>query len=425
MALGPGSIAFTGFNADGNDNLSFVVLEEIASGTTIHFQDNEWNGTAFNSGESAFSWTATGTIAAGTIVTIDNIGTGTISSNLGTVGVRRRVEPRPQQQRRDRLCLCRHLRDGADRVPDRGRQRHRSSTAAARWPDTGLTAGVNALEFAGRDPDTDIAAFNGSRGNLASLADYAAVINNPANWTSQDGDRRPVGRRHSPRRSVLHDGLHDHRTGRHRPCALPRIRCRSRRPKATPGRRRSCSRSSAPAAPPAPSTSRARCPRRRELAGFRRRARAAVRLQRHDSRRPGLGHGDRSMSPATSMSRRPKASRSRCRRRPTPCRFRPPSMRRRTRRPARSRTTMRRPASPSLPKRSRCRGRPARRPRPTPSSWCGSARSPPPAATPKWSRSIRPRISSTSSTRSATRSRSSRSARPARSPRPAKSTFRR
>ena len=31
-------------------------------------------------------------------------------------------------------------------------------------------------------------------------------------------------------------------------------------------------------------------------------------------------------------------------------------------------------ASPSLPKRSRCRGRPARRPRPMPSSWYGSAR---------------------------------------------------
>ena len=85
MALGPGSIAFTGFNADGNDNLSFVVLESIAAGTTIHFQDNEWDGTAFNTGESAFSWTATGAIAAGTVVTIDNIGTGTVSSNLGTV----------------------------------------------------------------------------------------------------------------------------------------------------------------------------------------------------------------------------------------------------------------------------------------------------------------------------------------------------
>ena len=45
MALGPGSIAIIGFNADGNDNLAFVVLETITAGQAIFFEDNEWNGT--------------------------------------------------------------------------------------------------------------------------------------------------------------------------------------------------------------------------------------------------------------------------------------------------------------------------------------------------------------------------------------------
>ncbi|MFN3483848.1 MAG: hypothetical protein ACK4YX_12600, partial [Rhabdaerophilum calidifontis] len=91
MALGPGSIAFIGFNADGNDNLAFLAIDEIPAGTTIHFSDNEWNGLAigaggaFNSGESAFRFTATTAIAPGTVVTIDNIGTGTVSSNIGAV----------------------------------------------------------------------------------------------------------------------------------------------------------------------------------------------------------------------------------------------------------------------------------------------------------------------------------------------------
>jgi hypothetical protein len=55
MAVGPGSIAFTGFNADGNDNLAFVALETIAAGTVITFTDNEWGGSSFNTGES--TWT--------------------------------------------------------------------------------------------------------------------------------------------------------------------------------------------------------------------------------------------------------------------------------------------------------------------------------------------------------------------------------
>ena len=35
MALSSGSIAFTGFNADGNDNIAFVALVDIAIGETI------------------------------------------------------------------------------------------------------------------------------------------------------------------------------------------------------------------------------------------------------------------------------------------------------------------------------------------------------------------------------------------------------
>ncbi len=40
MAFGPGSIAFTGFNADGNDNLAFVALERHRgwNGDSLHRQ---------------------------------------------------------------------------------------------------------------------------------------------------------------------------------------------------------------------------------------------------------------------------------------------------------------------------------------------------------------------------------------------------
>jgi hypothetical protein len=62
VALGPGSIAFTGFNSDGPDNLAFVALDPIAAGSEIHFTNLGWTGAGFASGTSMFTWTATSDI---------------------------------------------------------------------------------------------------------------------------------------------------------------------------------------------------------------------------------------------------------------------------------------------------------------------------------------------------------------------------
>jgi len=39
-----GDIAFTAYNADGNDDFAFVTLVAISSGAIIYFTDNEWDG---------------------------------------------------------------------------------------------------------------------------------------------------------------------------------------------------------------------------------------------------------------------------------------------------------------------------------------------------------------------------------------------
>ncbi|MFP5468411.1 MAG: PEP-CTERM sorting domain-containing protein, partial [Alphaproteobacteria bacterium] len=86
MALGPGSIAIIGFNADGNDNLAFAVLETITAGQAIFFEDNEWNGTGWaDANENALIWTATSDVAAGTVVRLDNLGAGTLAASIGTL----------------------------------------------------------------------------------------------------------------------------------------------------------------------------------------------------------------------------------------------------------------------------------------------------------------------------------------------------
>ena len=85
-ALAAGSIAFTGFNADGDDGLAFVSFSDIKAGTVIHFTDNAWNGTSFATDENVWSWTATSDVAAGTIISMSGLGAGgSASSNVGTV----------------------------------------------------------------------------------------------------------------------------------------------------------------------------------------------------------------------------------------------------------------------------------------------------------------------------------------------------
>ncbi|MES2185235.1 MAG: DUF3616 domain-containing protein [Pseudomonadota bacterium] len=95
-ALTTGDIAFVGFNAKSNagvqDAVSFVLLKNVVAGTSIHYTDKEWDGSAFNSGESDLVWTATSSLAAGTVVTLQPgaatpvASTGTLTGSGGGLG---------------------------------------------------------------------------------------------------------------------------------------------------------------------------------------------------------------------------------------------------------------------------------------------------------------------------------------------------
>lgn len=183
-ALAAGDIAFTALNTDGDDNLAFVALKTIAAGSTIFFQDNEWTGSAFNSGEAAFAWTANGTIAAGTVVTIDAINTPAPTSALGTIqyvdatntgfaaGGEIVYAFTGTSATAPTAFLAAIATDGFEIPAD-------SATLAG----TGLTAGVNAVGFSG---GLDIVEYTGSRSNQTSFADYTAALANGANFTTQN-----------------------------------------------------------------------------------------------------------------------------------------------------------------------------------------------------------------------------------------------
>jgi PEP-CTERM motif len=88
-ALTPGDLAIIAYNSDGDDNFAWVALTDIAANTVINFTDSSWQGTAFRptehldtSGGGPLSWSYTGVLAAGTVVTY--AGSAANSWNLGT-----------------------------------------------------------------------------------------------------------------------------------------------------------------------------------------------------------------------------------------------------------------------------------------------------------------------------------------------------
>lgn len=184
MALSAGSIAFTGYNGDGNDNLSFVALADIPQGTVINFTDTNWNGSNFASGsgsESTIAWTATSAISAGTVIDINNIGSGTLGASAGTVSF---TNANNTGLSNDSEVVCAYVGTPAAPTFLAAISNVGYSTSDGTLSGTGLVAGQTAVSFTG---GLDIVAYNGARTGQASFAAYLAAINNPANWLTQNG----------------------------------------------------------------------------------------------------------------------------------------------------------------------------------------------------------------------------------------------
>jgi len=195
--LSAGNIAFTGFNADGSDDVSFVALVTINTGEVIIFEDNEWNGTTWNdANENAFIWTATSPVAAGTIVHLNTVSAATPTASTGTIayGASGTYGSNRGLGNSDEVL---YAYQGSRAAPVFITAVANGGFIAANGvlTGTGLTAGTNAVNLALLDDDLDIASYTGARNNQASFAAYMSIVNTPANWNFQDasGDQSADG----------------------------------------------------------------------------------------------------------------------------------------------------------------------------------------------------------------------------------------
>ena len=182
-ALVTGDIAFTAFNAD-EDGFSFAALADIDAGTIIHFNDNEWNGSAigsggaFNTGEGAMSWNSGGSvISAGTVIrfsAFDTSASASVGSLFGATG------------------------DNGINATNETIYAFLGTTSSApttflaaisngnfgsngSLTNTGLASGTNAIALTS---STDFAQYTGARSGQATFDAYRSLLANNANWNN-------------------------------------------------------------------------------------------------------------------------------------------------------------------------------------------------------------------------------------------------
>lgn len=175
--LATGDIAFIGFNADGDSDVSFLALKEIPAQTIIYFCDSEWNGNSFESGEGDLTWQMNNTpLEQGTVITINNLD-GEISCNLGTI-----TGGTGLTKNGDALFAYQGdaMRSPSTFLAAIGN----SKSSFGQLDGTNLELGFTAIALT---ETADIAIYNGPRTGI-DINGYLSYFNDMNNWLIQDTD---------------------------------------------------------------------------------------------------------------------------------------------------------------------------------------------------------------------------------------------
>lgn len=180
----PGDIAFVAFGAGGPDGFCFVAIVDLVSGREITFTDNNRVSGVFASNENIMYWTATSTVAAGTVVcakAIDNsptVTTGALSWPLGftTMGL--------GQMGESIFALAGRVDPAALNSPNNTFLAGIATNGPAVGFDltgTGLVLGQTALDFGMNLASLE---YTGARSGQSPMSAYLVPVNTGANWST-------------------------------------------------------------------------------------------------------------------------------------------------------------------------------------------------------------------------------------------------
>lgn len=181
-SLTSGDLAFTSFNAD-EDGWSMVTFADIAANTTVYFTDNEWDGSAFNSGEGFHTWNSgLSVISAGSVIRFSAVDKASRAVTIGNYSATGDTGLNATNE-----TIYAYL--GSDINTPTTFLAGVSSEGNSNLTPSGLVAGINAVVLAN---STDYAEYIGARAGEATFGAYRAQVNNAANWNilvggSQEG----------------------------------------------------------------------------------------------------------------------------------------------------------------------------------------------------------------------------------------------
>ncbi|MEL6477409.1 MAG: Ig-like domain-containing protein [Pseudomonadota bacterium] len=186
--LGPGAIAFTGFNAEGQrDDFAIVALTDLNGSSApfqIFFTDREFNGTSFaaNDGvdqDGTLVWTIDEDIAAGTVINFSELGitNGTpfedFAADRGLLQRGSGVFTFEGGVNGDEI----YAYTGSADTPSAFLGAISTEAVAADLTNTGLVYGQTAADFGAVDAAADAARYVGDRATQTSFADYLPFLN--------------------------------------------------------------------------------------------------------------------------------------------------------------------------------------------------------------------------------------------------------
>lgn len=187
-----GDLTFTSFNAD-EDGFAMVALADIAPNTKVYFTDNEWSGTAFNTGESYSSWQSGGaTIAAGTVIRFSKVDSATLlAASVGSFARESVSGSTNWGISTSEDTIYAYLGTSAT-APTLFLSAVTTGTfgtaTAGSLANTGLSTTNGAIKLS---TGSDYAEYNGVRTGQANFAGYKPLVSNVANWndlgTNADG----------------------------------------------------------------------------------------------------------------------------------------------------------------------------------------------------------------------------------------------
>jgi hypothetical protein len=192
--LTSGDIAFTAFNADGDDDFAIVALSDIPANSTIYFTDNEpdADGSGFlDYNEGTLQWsTGASVISAGTVVIFTDTDGGSnpsFGASIGTLSIAS-------------FDAGMNLSGGGDAMyAVEGDPESKSITAwlagiqnaagnqGDNFSQTGLVSGSTFIEaYPSSSPDGSY--YSGDRSGQTNFSDYLTLLNNTSNWTFSTSD---------------------------------------------------------------------------------------------------------------------------------------------------------------------------------------------------------------------------------------------